>query len=360
MKRVGNLWPRLVSWDNLLLAHHQSRRGKRGRPEVARFERDLEPELIALQRELEAGEYRHGPYRLRTITEPKTRVIAASPYRDRVVHHALCQVIEPVVARGFVHDSYACRAGKGTHRALDRYRAHARRFPFLLQGDVQQFFPSVDHEVLLGLIARKLKDRRVLALCAEILGSYDSGRAPRYAPGDDLLAVVDRRVGLPIGNLTSQLFANVMLDPLDHLLQETLRLPGYVRYCDDFCAFAGDKPQLWEAKAAAREHLRSLRLRLHEQKTVVRLAAEPVRFLGFVLRSDGRVRVARQSVHRFRRRLAALRRRPPFSAAGKARAEAAVQGWLAHARYAQSRRLVASLLPAVVREGSGEQFPATG
>ena len=343
MKRVGNLWGSVVSWDNLVRAHRLARRGKRGRAEVARFERELEPQLLGIQRELREGTYRHGPYRLRTITEPKSRVIAASPYRDRVVHHALCRVIEPVLTRGFISDTYACLPGRGTHRALDRFRTYSRRYPFVLTCDVRQFFPSIEHGTLLGSIARRIKDRRVLALCEEIIGSFDSGLQACYAPGDDLLALCERRAGLPIGNLTSQLFANVMLDPLDHFIKEELRVAGYVRYCDDFCCFGQDKEALWTVREAVRQKLCGLRLRLHARKSVVRRTSEAVRFLGFQIRSDGRVRVAGAGLRRFRRR---LRKQQAARAAGRlsdARLSASVAGYLAHVGYTRNARLTESI-----------------
>jgi retron-type reverse transcriptase len=343
VKRVGNLWPEVVGFSNLLEAHRLARRGKRSRGEVARFERELEKELLGLQRELVEGSYRHGPYRLRTIQEPKSRVIASSPYRDRVVHHALCRVIEPVLTRGFIHDTYACLPGRGTHRCLDRYRYYSRRYPFVLTCDVRHFFPSIEHGTLLELIARRIKDRRVLGLCEEIIGSFESGDPVAYAPGDDLWSTCERRAGLPIGNLTSQLFANVMLDPLDHFIKEELRLGGYVRYCDDFCCFGPDKEELWEAREAVRQKLHGLRLRIHERKSVVRRTSEAVRFLGFELRSDGRTRVAGAGLRRFRRR---LRRQRAAVAAGRLSPErlaAGVAGYLAHVGYARSRWLEASI-----------------
>jgi retron-type reverse transcriptase len=164
MKRVGNLWETLVSFPNLLRAALKARRGKRHRPNVARFEQELERELCRLQAELRQQIYRPGPYHTFILQETKPRLISAAPFRDRVVHHALCQVLEPIFEPAFVFDSYACRKGKGTHAAVDRFTSFARRYPYVLKCDVQKYFPSVDHGILEELLAHKIKDVRVLWL----------------------------------------------------------------------------------------------------------------------------------------------------------------------------------------------------
>jgi RNA-directed DNA polymerase len=154
----------LCSWDNLLLAYCRAAAGKRGHGNVAAFEHELEDNLLGLRAELLAHTYRPGPYTSFYIHEPKRRLISAAPFRDRVLHHALCNLIEPPFERSFTRDSYANRVGKGTHRALDRCQELARRYPYALQMDVVQFFPSVDHAILRDLLARKIRDVEVMAL----------------------------------------------------------------------------------------------------------------------------------------------------------------------------------------------------
>ena len=238
-QRVSNLWPRIVSFENLWLAHRKARRGKRNRPEVAAFEFNLERNLLQLQTELSERSYCPGPYRSFTICEPKPRLISAAPYRDRVVHHALMNVLAPVLDARMDFDSYACREGKGTHAALDRYTHYARRFPFVWHGDIRKFFPSIDHAVLKQLLRRIIKDESVLWLLEMIIDASNAQEEVQaWFPGDDLLAPAARRKGLPIGNLTSQWLANLYLAPLDRFAKQTLCAPGYVRYCDDFCLFA--------------------------------------------------------------------------------------------------------------------------
>jgi len=154
MTRLGGLWPRLVRFGNLLAAYRTARRGKRGRPGVAEFGLNLERELLSLQRELQDGSYRPGDYRLFTIYERKPRIIAAAPFRDRVVHHAVMTCIEPPLDRTFISDSYACRREKGVHAAVDRYQAWAQTYRYVLKMDVRQYFPSIDH----GLLKRSSGD----------------------------------------------------------------------------------------------------------------------------------------------------------------------------------------------------------
>ncbi|MFQ5422235.1 MAG: reverse transcriptase domain-containing protein, partial [Anaerolineae bacterium] len=212
MKTYRNLYPQICEWDNIYEAYRQARKGKRSRPPAATFELHQESNLIDLQRELEDKTYRPGAYHSFYIHEPKRRLISAAPFRDRVVHHALCNVIEPIFERSFIYDSYANRVGKGTHRALDRAQTYARQYRYLLQCDLRQFFPSIDHAILRDTLARKIADPDVMWLIDRILASGVGVLAEQYDmqwfKGDNLFAV-HRPRGLPIGNLTSQFWANV-------------------------------------------------------------------------------------------------------------------------------------------------------
>src|SRR5262249_8261152 len=242
MKRHGNLWENVISFEALLRAAVQACKGKRYRPNVASFHFNLEHELSALHEELSTKTYRPGAYRTFFIHEPDPRQISAAPYRDRVVHHALVNVLEPIYERTFIADSYACRKGKGTHAAVRRCQHFARRFRYVLKADVQKFFPSLDHEILKALVARKIKDRDVLWLVGQVIdGSNPQEEVLNPFPGDARFTPGERRRGIPIGNQTSQFFANVYLDPLDHFVKDRLGIQGYVRYVDDFLVFSDDK-----------------------------------------------------------------------------------------------------------------------
>ena len=247
MKTYRNLYPQIIDFENLYLAFRKARKGKRDRPEVAAFEFDLEANLFQLQEELATQTYTPGPYRNFYMRERKLRLISAAPFRDRVVHHALCRVLDPIWERRFIHDTYACRPGKGTHRALDRCQHFARRYPYVLQCDVHQFFPAIDLTILRGKLARLIATTTCCWLIDRILDGGAGVLAPMYEmewfPGDDLLAPLRPR-GLPIGNLTSQTWANVYLDSLDQFVKRELKCRAYLRYCDDFLLFPTTRTQL--------------------------------------------------------------------------------------------------------------------
>ena len=203
-----DLFERLTSWENLLRAARQARRGKRRQPEVAAFELERERELLRIQDELRSGTYRPGRYRGFWVREPKRRLISAAPYRDRVVHHALVNLIGPLFERNFVTDSYANQIGKGTLRAVNRYQHFAQRYRYVMQFDIVKFFPSLDHAVLKEQLRSRIRDERVLWLCDTIIDASNPQEwVCDYFAGDDLFTPMQRRRGLPIGNLTSQFWA---------------------------------------------------------------------------------------------------------------------------------------------------------
>ena len=349
MKTYKNLYPQICAFENLFLAYRAAARGKRGRPEVAAFERDLEPNLFRLQEELLAQTYRPGPYRHFPIRDPKPRVISAAPFRDRVVHHALVRIIEPIFERRFVYDSYACRVGKGTHRALDRAQAFARRYPYVLQCDLIHFFPSVDHAILRQILARPIADGRALQLIDLIIESgrdIPNRRPPPYFPGDDLFSATRPR-GLPIGNLTSQFWANCYLDPLDQFVKRKLKCCGYVRYVDDLLLFGEDKPTLWRWKAEIAGFLVGLRQRLHERESTVYPVRNGIPFLGFRIYPNRR-RLKRRNGVAFARRFRALRAAVAAGESTQEQLYQSVQGWLAHAAHGDTlglRRALVSAYP---------------
>jgi retron-type reverse transcriptase len=348
VKRHARLWKPLTGFENLYRAAHQAARGKRRRPNVLRFMFDLEHRLLRLQQELLAGAYIPGAYHEFHIQQPKPRLISAAPFRDRVVHHALCNQIEPIFERGFIHDSYACRVGKGTHAALDRFTEFARRYPFVLKCDVSRFFPSIDHVILKSLVARKIKDPQVLWLVGLIIDRSNPQEPVSFVfPGDDLLTQLERRVGLPIGNQTSQFFANLYLDPLDHFVKEELGVRGYCRYCDDFVLFSHDKTFLSEAREQCRLFLEGLRLQLHPRKSVIYRVEDGPRFLGFRVFPSHR-RLARENVARMRRRLEQMQRDFAQGQLEHADVQRRIQSWIGHAAHGDTWKLRERLFTEVV------------
>lgn len=339
MKRVGDLWGRVVSFENLLGAARDAARGKRSRPDVAWFLLNLEPELLNLQRELGSGNYRPGAYRTFEVREPKPRMISAAPFRDRVVHHALTRVLEPIFERRFLANSFACRKGMGTHRALASAWEGCRRFAYVLKCDVRKYFASIDQAILKGLLARVIKCHRTLELAARIIdGSNQQGEAFSYFPGDTLFTPCERRRGLPLGNQTSQFFANVYLNPMDHFVLRDLRPGRYVRYVDDFLLFADDKRTLGEMRARLVEFLLVLRLRIHAGKSRVYRTKDGITFLGWRV-LPAHLRLVRGNVVRWRRRMRAMQ---AAYREGKMKLEeitCRVQAWIAHAAHGQTWKL---------------------
>jgi retron-type reverse transcriptase len=306
MKRHGKLYPKIIEFDNLFLAAHRAQLGKRFRDNVLDFNFNLEREIIKLQQELKDKTYHPGAYRTFHIIDPKSRLISAAPYRDRVVHHALCNIIVPIFDSTFIRDSYANRIGFGTHKALRRFIEFARSTPYVLQCDIKKYFPSIDHEILKGLIRQKIKCRDTLWLIDTIINnSNEQETVIQYFPGDDLLTPLERRRGLPIGNLTSQFFANIYLNGLDHFIKEILGVSKYVRYVDDFALFSDDRDFLAEARSKIEAYLAKLRLKIHPIKSQLFATKHSATFLGFRILPD-RIRVRNSNLHRGRRRLRRL------------------------------------------------------
>lgn len=335
---MDTLFEAVMAWDNLWLAYRKAARGKRRRASTAAFEHQIADRLIALQSDLRLKAYRPGAYCHFLIHEPKRRKISAAPFRDRVVHHALCNLIEPLFEERFIGHSYANRTGKGTHRALDRLQGWARRYRYVLRADVVQHFPSLDHRILRDKLARAVPDEDVLWLADVILASGAGVLAKEYRmvyfPGDDLLAACRPR-GLPIGNLTSQFWSNVYLSDFDWFVQRELGCGAYLRYVDDFALFSNSKSTLYNWKEALIARLAHERLTIHEALAQVLPTRCGIPWLGFVVYPTHRL-VKRRNAVQFTRR---LERNLDAYQAGQisfAELDASVQGWINHVRYADT------------------------
>jgi len=333
-KTYRHLFERVAAFDNLHGAYIKARRNKRYRPEVLSFSVDLEEELLQLRRELISETYRTGEYRRFTVCEPKVRLVAALPFRDRVVHHALCNIIGPIFEAIFIHDSYACRVGKGTHAGADRVTEFLRRGHrecgqvWVLKGDVASYFPSVDHVILLAMIERKIKCRGALWLIEEILDSW-------HTEGQ-------RGSGIPIGNLTSQLWANLYLNELDQLVKHGLKCRWYVRYMDDWIILDSDKAKLQQVKAAIADFLGDdLGLKLNS-KTNVFPAAQGVDFLGYRIWATHRL-LRKASVKRMKRRLRRFEEGYGDGSVELDHITASIMSWLGHAGHADCYNLTKRL-----------------
>lgn len=337
------------TWENLYTAYRKAAKGKRSRRPAAAFEFKLEDNLIQLQEELATETYRPGAYVNFTIHEPKRRLISAAPFRDRVVHHALCQVIEPAFERSFIDHSYANRVGKGTHRALDSCQRGLGRYRYLLSCDIKQFFPSIDHHLLQRTLNRHLQDGALRRLIALILSSGNGVLSEAYDmvyfPGDELFAC-SRPRGLPIGNLTSQFWANCYLNEFDHFVLRRLKAPAYLRYVDDFLLFGDDADHLWRCREAIITRLAQLRLTLHEASALVRPTSEGTRFLGFQLYATHRRLVRRKGVQ-YRRKLNQLLAGYTHGDVNRTTLDRSVRGWINHVRYGDTWGLRKAILQEV-------------
>ena len=271
-KPAKGLWEQFTAWENLVLAAKEAARNKRFRREILAYSMDLECNLVRLQTRLESGLWRPGAYRTLEVYEPKRRVVHAPSFADRIVHHALVQVIGRHFERRFMDCSFACRQGMGTHaasRAVSRMLRSARDLwgrAYVLKADISQYFASIDREILLGIVRRIIGDRKILAVLQSLV--MECGCIPGTK-------------GLPLGCLTSQLFANAYLDVLDHHIKDRLRIRHYARYMDDFVILHPSKAELWEILAEIRDFL-AVRLKLSlNPKTGIFPAGHGVDFAGY-------------------------------------------------------------------------------
>ncbi|MFZ1654588.1 MAG: reverse transcriptase domain-containing protein [Candidatus Moraniibacteriota bacterium] len=268
------MFERIIAPENIFAAWREFRQGKMRKPDVLVFAERVEEHLLRLADDLATGKYIHGEYSRFVVHDPKRRAIAKAPVHDRVLHHAVHRVLAPLFDRSFIHDSYSSRVGKGTHAAGVRFRRFAgqlshnhTRTVWVLQLDIRKFFDSVDHQVLLGLLRKKIRDDRVIVLLGIIIQSFET------KPGQ----------GIPLGNLTSQLFSNVYLDPLDQFAKRTLGVKHYLRYADDIAILSCDREFLEDCRDRIAAFLtRELKLVLHPDKVSLRPWHAGIDFLGYV------------------------------------------------------------------------------
>ena len=270
-----SLFNKIVSLENLLRAWLEFRRGKRSKPDVQNFEFNLESNLVKLQEELLAGTYRHDSYQSFLISDPKLRHIHKASVRDRLLHQAIFRVLYPIFDTGFIFDSFSCRLNKGTHLAVSKLEKFLKKSSqnnhrpiFALKCDVKKFFDSINHEKLLYLIKRKIKCQKSLWLIERVIYSFENTKG----------------VGLPLGNVTSQLFANIYLNEFDQFIKRHLKVKHYLRYCDDFIILNPDQEALKSIIQPIRKFLNQrLNLNLHENKITLKKYTEGVDFLGYVV-----------------------------------------------------------------------------
>ena len=267
----------IISTENLLEAWEEFVNGKRSKKDVQEFSLHLMDNILSLHQDLANHSYRHGGYKAFNISDPKPRSIHKANVRDRLIHHAIYRVLYPFFDRTFIADSFSCRLNKGTHRALNRFRDVARKVSknnnhtcWILKCDIRKFFASIDHDILMVLLGRRIKDKRLMAVLEEVIKSFPAG--------------------LPLGNLTSQLFANVYLNELDQFIKHGLKVRHYIRYADDFVMLSNDRQELEALLPCVQSFLReTLRLELHKDKVFFKTLNSGLDFLGWVHFFDHRV-----------------------------------------------------------------------
>lgn len=328
MKRTGKLYEEICAFDNLYLAWEKARKAKPMNIETLKFGYRLEVNLFCLEKELITQTYKHGGYWRFMVCDPKHREIWAAPFKDRVVHHALCNVIEPIFDRSFIHHTYACRKDKGAHKGIVRLSRFLQNPEnrYCLKCDISKYFFSVNHDILISLIERKIKDKKVLRLINKILKSEG------------------QKQGIPIGNLSSQLFANLYLNPLDYFIKYNLKIKYYIRYMDDFVILSKDIKNLQRTIDQIRDFLdKELKLKLHPKKAVIFPVKHGIDFLGFRVFATRR-RLRKSALLRSRHKFEKLRKNYLNGGIGLKELLNRIASYLGHWKWADTYRLRLKLL----------------
>jgi retron-type reverse transcriptase len=266
----------IISIENLLLSWQEFLRGKRKRKDVAEFSLKFFDNIIKLHRELKLKTYKHGGYRAFKINDPKPRDIHKASVRDRLIHHAIYRTLYPYFDKKFIFDSYSCRLEKGTYRAINRLRFYYWKVSknnsktcWILKCDIKKFFANIDHKILKDILAKHIKDKNVLWLLAQIIDSFNTEKK--------------NGVGLPLGNLTSQLFVNIYMNEFDQFMKHNLKVKYYIRYADDFIILHTNKSYLEEVVSIIFKFLKEqLMLDLHSDKVFIKTLFSGIDFLGWI------------------------------------------------------------------------------
>ncbi len=280
MKIYKNVFEKIISLGNLFLAWDKFKSDKQKKQDIQRFELRLEENIFQLHRDLKYRRYKHGAYTSFYISDPKQRHIHKATVRDRILHHAIFAALNPIFEPTFISNSLSCRINKGTHKGIDTLAKLTRQTSrntfkpcFVLKCDIKKFFETIDHKILLNIIRKRIKGADALWLLEEIIESFTSRHSTLFA-----------RKGLPIGNLTSQLFANIYLNEFDQFIRHKLKVKHYIRYTDDFVIVAGNKPYLENLIAPVRTFLSDkLALELHPKKITIRKFHQGIDFLGYIV-----------------------------------------------------------------------------
>jgi len=339
MKTHKNLFQKFCSFENLHSAYLKARKCKRYKDYVLEFSYDLEKNLFLLQSELISQDYHCREYNGFIINDSKKRLIKAPDFRDRIIHHALYNIIEPIFDNSFIYDSYACRKEKGTHKAILRLKGFLKnkRNVYCLQCDVRKFFESIDQNILKKLIKKKIADKKILKVVNKIIdSSFD------HKNFENLFDF--RLTGIPLGNLTSQLFANIYLNELDQFIKHSLREKYYIRYMDDFLILVYNKGELFKIKEEIKKFLLvRLKLDLHPKKCNIFPVKKGIDFLGYRIFANYRL-LRKSTVKRFIKRTKLYKKKLRSGLMAFEKFNRSIQSWFAYAKFGNSWKLRESLV----------------
>jgi retron-type reverse transcriptase len=336
MNEQNCLYLEICSYANLEAAFKKAKKRKSTKLYVVEFEKNLSESLTNLRNELVFHTYKPVPLKTFIICDPKTRKICKSAFRDRVVHHALVRIIEPIFEKTFIYDSYANRKGKGVHSALNRFDCFKRKVSknntrtcYVLKADIRHYFETVDQEILIKIISKRIKDRRVIWLIRRILNNYNSKQTGK---------------GMPLGNLTSQFFANVYLNELDQFVKQKLKAKHYIRYVDDFVILLHSKEFLENCKEQINNFLKNeLRIELHPDKSKIISLNKGIRLLGFKVFYYHKL-LRRSNLNKFLRKLSELKEKLALGLISEESLAESVQGWVGYAMHGNTYSLRKKLL----------------
>ena len=323
------VFDQIISLDNLFVAWREFRKGKRSKLDIQAFEFNLEDNVLSLHQDLIKGIYKHSRYQPFKISDPKPRNIHKARVRDRLLHRAIYQVLYPYFDTTFIYDSYSCRDNKGTHKAFSRLASLARKISgnytkpcFALKLDIRKFFDSIDHGVLMDLLKKRIEDKQLLNLLQDIISSFE------FSSGK----------GMPLGNLTSQIFANVYLDPLDKFAKHKLKAKYYLRYADDFVFLSNNPNELMGYLVEANQFLKTkIKLNIHPNKIHLRKLNWGIDYVGYVALPHYTI-PRRKTVERITKRVGYL-----LSIGNNDALAKSLPSYLGYLQHASSHKLMAQL-----------------
>ena len=339
MITYNNLYSKLCSYENLVLAFKKAKKGKSSLYYVIDFERELETNLRKLQRELIEHTYLPKPLKKFIIRDPKTRTIHASIFRDRIVHHAIVNLLEPIYEKVFIYDSFASRKNKGNHEGIKRFEEFARKVshngklikkPFdnnsvqgyVLKADIRKYFDTINQDILINILRKKIDDKELIDLIRKILNNFET----------------EKGQGLPLGNYTSQFFANVYLNELDYYVKHILKAKYYIRYVDDFVILHNNKKRLEYFMEHIKRFLPCLKIQLHLEKSSINPIRNGITFLGYRIFFHYRL-LRERNIKTFKKRLTINLELYKNKEITLDRLNCRIQGWLGYAKFANTYNL---------------------